>query len=92
MTLTERIHAASWWSEWDYPIYLSAPDVLDSIGHRAEIACIMRDVVQGRASIDGQCFISSPYYWPALRALDAYRPWCLDSFIRAADAVLEVCP
>jgi len=25
-------------------------------------------------------------------AIDAYRPWCLDSFIRAAEAVLEVCP
>jgi hypothetical protein len=92
MTLTERIHAASWWSEWEYPIGLSSPDVLESIGDRAEIVAIMFDVVRHDACTNGAHGVTGPHYWRALRALAAYTPWDRQSFDEAAEAVLEVCP
>lgn len=90
MTLAERIHAASWWSEWDYPIGLSSPDVLDCVGYRAEIVCIMRQIVT--EARDATHPPQRYKYNRAFVAVDGFRPWDRESFDRAADAVLEVCP
>jgi hypothetical protein len=90
MTLTQRIHAASWWSEWGL-IGLSSSDAL-GIGDRAEIVAIMFGVVRQEACNNGSHGVTSPHYWRALRALAAYTPWDRQSFDEAAEAVLEVCP
>jgi hypothetical protein len=90
MTLTERIHAASWWSQWEYPIGLSSPDVLESIGDRAEIVCIMRQIVT--EARDAERPVKHFKHVNAYLALDDFRPWDRQSFDEAAEAVLEVCP